>query len=280
MATESTAPDPGLARTQRWMQAFIASPEPTDETAITSPPVEAEIPAAQALRMVRPSATLTSLERVSIYRDGYLARMVEALESDFPGLRHYFGEAGFYDLVAAYVDKWPSRSYTLNRLSDHLPEYLATRTDLPRHEFLLDLARLELALSEIFDAEESAPLSAEAVAAVAPEAWETARLIPVTAFRLMSFRYPVSEYLGGVDEENPFPALRRKNTWVVAYRRDYRLHRLNLPRPAFELLQSLVAGETVGAAVRKRRAVNQEQLFEWFREWMAEGLFAKLERGG
>jgi hypothetical protein len=89
--------------------------------------------------------------------------------------------------------------------------------------------------------------------------------------------------VGAVDEENPFPRLARKKTWVVAYRSNYSLHRMDLTEPAYALLSALASGDTVGNAIvavltRKwRPAVKQSQLFEWFRDWMAEGFFQSVE---
>lgn len=266
--------DPGLARTQRWMQAFIMAGGDHQE-ALQAPQVASEIPPDLALGMVLPSATLAPIDRVGIYRNMYLARLGEALESDYPGLLRYLGEDGFYDLVSRYVDNFPSRSYTLNRLGDHLPDFIATLDDLPKRDFLHDLAKLELALTEVFDADESPVLKPEVIAAVPPETWEKARLKPVAALRLLSFRYPVSAYLGAVDGVHPFPVIRRKNTWVAACRREYRVGRLDLERKAFDLLSSLCAGTPVGEAVVRHR-VQETQLFEWFRDWSAERFFQSV----
>ena len=174
-------------------------------------------------------------------------------------------------------------AHTICSSGDHLPEFLRTLDDLPKKEFCCDLARLELLLTGVFDAEETPPLTEAAVRAVPQKAWETARLKPIQAFGLGSFEYPVSQYLGGVDEENPFPRIARKKTWIVAYRRDFNLHRSELERPAYELLSALASGQTVGEAIvgimtRKwRPAVKESRLFEWFRDWMAEGLFQAVE---
>lgn len=257
------------------MQAFILA-RGEDEDALRAEAVQAEVPAEVALNMVLPSDTLTSLERVGIYRGMYLARMEEALDSDFPGVKHFLGADEFFDLVAAYVDRYPSRSYTLNRLGDHFPEFVATRTDLPKHDFLCELARLEMALTQVFDAEETPVLSAEAIAAIPADAWENARLKPVAALRLMAFQYPVSAYLGGVDEENPFPRIKPKDNWVLAYRSHYSLYRDSLARPAYELLNALINGVPVGEAIGSV-AASQKKLFGWFREWMSSGLFQSVE---
>jgi hypothetical protein len=93
----------------------------------------------------------------------------------------------------------------------------------------------------------------------------------------------VSQYIGAVDEENLFPRIARKKTWVVAYRHNYQVHRMDLLEPAYELLSALASGRTIGEAImavltlKWRPAVKQSQLFEWFRDWMAEGLFQAVE---
>jgi hypothetical protein len=264
-----------LEKVQRWMLACILGPQSAGEAKLSE--------ATRAL--VLPSKTLSALERLDIYRDMYLPRMEEALAIDYPALKHFLGGEEFMRLVERYVDVSPSRSYTLNRLGDHLPEFVATLTDLAKTEFCVELARLELALSVIFDANESPSLTPDAVRTVPQEAWESARLRPIEAFHLLAFDYPVSKYIGAVDGENGFPRIAQRKTWVVAYRRKYQVHRMDLSEPAYELLTALTSGRTMGEAImavltRKwRPAVKQSQLFEWFRDWMAEGLFQSVELG-
>ena len=97
---------------------------------------QSAIPADEAREMVLPSKTLSSLERLDIYRDMYLLRMEEALSIDYPSLKHFLGDEEFMRMVARYVDVYPSRSYTLNRLGDHLCEFIDTLDDLPQAGFL------------------------------------------------------------------------------------------------------------------------------------------------
>jgi hypothetical protein len=274
--------DQGLERIQRWMQACIED-QGTCEEAIASERAQSAISAEEARSIVLPSKTLSSFERLDIYRGMYLLRMEEALTTDYPALKHFLGDEKFMQMVERYVEVYPSRSYTLNRLGDHLPEFLKTLDDLPKKDFCCELARLELLLTGVFDADETPPMTEAAVRAVPPEAWETARLKPIQAFAVAEFDYPVSQYLGGVDEENPFPKIVRKKTWVVAYRRNFSVSRRDLERPAYELLSALAAGKTVGDAIvavmtqRWRPALKEARLFEWFRDWMAEGFFQSVE---
>jgi len=254
-----------LASLQRWMQECIQQPGEGDEGMVT-----------QARQIVKPSATLESEERLDIYRGMYLMRMQEALETDYPGLAKFLGPDEFFRLVSRYVDLHPSRSYTLNRLGDHLPVFLETISDIKKPEFCRELARLELLLTQVFDEAETPALTAEQIAAVPQDAWERVRLRPIAAFRLAAFDYPVSQYLGAVDEENAFPQIRRRKTWVAGYRRNYGVHRLDLTGPAFELLTLLVEGKALGDALTSVRT-SQTRLFQWFREWVSEGLFRAVE---
>jgi hypothetical protein len=212
----------------------------------------------------------------------YFLRMRDALELDYPAVLHFLGEDAFTKLVREYVQAYPSRSYTLNRLGDHLPDYIRSAKGIRQRNFLYDLARLELAITQVFDAAESPLLSAQAIAAVPAAAWEVARLRPIETFRLLSFRYPVSAYLQSVREEAPHPKLPCRDTWVAIYRRDYVVHRLDLVRPAYELLQALQTGKSLGDAVmetarRFRGRDLTEQLFRWFREWISEGIFQSVD---
>ena len=55
-----------------------------------------------------------------------------------------------------------------------------------------------------------------------------------------------------------------------------------LTREAYVFLEALAARETIGSAIetfhrRFRRFPEQSELFAWFRDWSAEGLFTAIE---
>jgi hypothetical protein len=233
--------------------------------------------------VILPSATLRPEERLAIYHDMYVLRMEEALESDYPALQHLLGPAGFRELVTGYVQAHPSRSYSLNFLGRHLPAYVRDAPGLRRRGFCHDLARLEQAVAEVFDAPEEPALGADEIAAVTEEAWERARLVPIAAFRLLALRYPVNAYLQSVrDEDHAHTSLRRRDSWVVVYRRRYTVWRQDLDQAAYRLLADIASGKRLGdavaAALRRGhgRRPGETELFAWFRGWMGAGMFHTL----
>ena len=81
-------------------------------------------------------------------------------------------------------------------------------------------------------------------------------------------------------EPQGHPRPRRAVARVVVFRRDYAVYRRTMSRSAFALVADLAAGRSVGpavgAALRRREAPDSESLARWFRQWAAEGLFARV----
>ena len=274
---------PQLERLQRWMQEVVVHPGSIDQ-AVTSPGAEREIPSRQLGEVILPSHSLTASERVGVYQGMYLMRMEEALATDYPVIKHFLGDEDFDELIQDYVGRYPSESYTLNRLGDHLPQFLADRPDWSRDGFLADLARLELAMTEVFDEEETPVLSGEDLESVPAETWEEACLRPIAALRLLELDHAVVPHLTAFHRQRPCPNPMKRPSWVAVYRRDYSVLRLELSAPEYALLSVLVDGTPLGEALAdavagKDSARKQARVYRWFRNWIREGLFSTIDTG-
>ena len=273
------APELALGGLQQWLQAVIVHPGRVDE-ALAGREAARLVPAGRTGSVVRPGARLTAAERVGVYHGMYLARMREALESDYPGLARHLGPAAWERLVAAYVRAHPSRSYTLNVLGRHLPDF-AGAARVRRPAFCRDLARLEWAVSEVFDAPETPPLAEADLAAVAPRAWARRRLVPVAALRLVVLEHDAGAHLDALREGRRRPPVRRRRCRVVVYRRSYAVFHREQTAAAFALLEDLVNGLTVGRALaraleRRGARLGADEAFRLFRDWASMGLFSAV----
>jgi len=234
--------------------------------------------------VVTPSKTLTPVERVGVYQGMYILRMIEALEGDYPAVSHFLGGHQFQHVVEDYAAAHPSSHWSFNPFGRHFPEFLHTSRHVRRKAFVHDLARLELSVTEVFDAPESPKLTPEDVAKVPEAAWPKARLVPIDAFRLLSFGHNANAYLQSVKQGGEdHPEVRRKETRVAVWRKNYEVWRLDLDRPAFELLSALAKGKPFGRAVAASATKLQgnagDQLFRWLRDWVAEGMFQRVDLG-
>jgi hypothetical protein len=140
---------PTLAETQDALASLISGP------AMGSAPAA---PFAFIVSDQRASAP----ERLAVYAFMYRARLVEALASQFPRLAKQVGAEAFAELVSAYVDEHPSTHPSLRFLGASFADWLTRRH--PRLG-LEDLARLEWARSDIFDAADEPVLDVEAIRA-------------------------------------------------------------------------------------------------------------------
>jgi hypothetical protein len=257
------------------MQAVILSPG-TCEDALRSNAARKQISPRDARRVIVPSRSLTSEERLDIYRDMYEGRLLEALASDYPGLLDYLGREPFSELMRRYLRRYPSHSYTLNRLGDHVPEFIRKHANVRRAGFVEDLARLELTQTLVFDEQETPALTHEQIAAVPAGRWDAGRLVPVAALRLLSLRYPVHSYLEAMHDAKRLPAIGRKDTWLAVFRRDYVVHWLPLKRTEYRLLEALMQGRKLGRAVSAVRA-KDESLRTWFERWTSARFFQAVK---
>jgi hypothetical protein len=273
-------PKVSVANFQYWMQTVIMHPG-TEAEALTDATAQSYLPAVQAEKFILPSHSLTITERLAIYRQMYVWRLVEVLAMDFTTVAQFVGETQFEALIKAYLQVHPSQSYNLNLLSYAFPAFLKTVPGLKKREFLSDLARLELAVSKAVEAAEVTPLGPADIIAVPSDAWYDVRLKFIPAFDLLAFRYPVNAYLQAAINSEPLPDTRRADSWVAVYRKDYTVWRLPLHNAAYQLLRRLQEGKSLGAAIdyvvsHSARNTWQTELFDWFREWFAEGFFCEI----
>jgi hypothetical protein len=214
--------------------------------------------------------------RWNIYGGGYVARLAEAIENDFPATRRILGAPAFESLVARYLRRFPPSAFDIGRAGDRLADFLTTdplAKDLP---FLRDLALLEWRLAEAFVAENAVPLAWSTLASVDPEivADTTFHLLPGTA--LIETRWPLlalrdaqslsdGEVSIGLDERPRTVLVRRLGLEV-------RCREVEADDASFLELAAGGLRLAVAAGDSEDRALD---LVARFRLWVAGGLFIK-----
>jgi hypothetical protein len=285
-----------LDELQRWMQAVITHPGGV-AAGIASDDARRQIAIVpeQAERVVKRSKALTATERLQIYHHAYFARLLDCLREEYSVLAAALGPELFDAFGVAYLERHPSQSYTLGRLGMTFPEFLEQTR--PREtggqggtaawpEFMIDLARLERVVNEVFDGpgvEGESLLDAGRLQQISSDHWPDARLICVPSLRLVKFRFPVNDYFTAI-RRGEQPAIPKPGAAHVAVtRRDYRVVRYPLDAAQFELLRALIDGEPVGKAIEHAAAVSRlddaqlvPALQSWFRLWTAEGFFRDI----
>jgi hypothetical protein len=140
---------------------------------------------------VRDTSKADRVTLLDVYREGYVLRLIEVLTIDFPGVLAMAGPEGFDHMARAYIATHPSRHPSVRWFGEGLADFLATTAPYDGSPAVVEMARFEWALGEAFDSVDVAPLQAEAVMTVPPEAWETIAFAPLPSLRRLSFAYDV-----------------------------------------------------------------------------------------
>jgi hypothetical protein len=273
---------PELEQIQRWMQALITDADGVQsglrsETACKILPCTEE----SLEGLVLPSQQLNSVERLSIYGNMYFWRLTEILAEEFPTVRHLLGPELFGKVVRDYVTRHPSTHYSLTQLGSKFSAYLADEADnLPDREFAADVATVERAMEDVFDAGRVEPIRFEDLTAIPIERWSDVRLQTIPALRLLQLDYPVNTYITAVREDRQMDIPAAVPAFVAVYRHNYRVWRIDLDVQRFTLLAALHQGGSLGAALDLCAALPEadsaslmDAVSGWFREWTSEGLF-------
>jgi hypothetical protein len=106
-----------------------------------------------------------------VYRYAYGSRLVEAMRNDHELLHLYLGDEMFDEMGHAYVKARPSEHPNLRWFAQGLPDFLKSAMPYADHPALSDLAALEKALNDAFDAADGPVVELSTMAGFAPEVW-------------------------------------------------------------------------------------------------------------
>lgn len=218
----------------------------------------ASAPEVQAFTAARDPATAV---RLDVYRNNARQFFRTALELTYPVVRHRVGDAFFRTLAEEYRSAHPSRRGDLHWVGAAFPAWLAERLAGTDHAWLGDLARLEWLCEESVAAPNEIALSLAQLAAVPADQLDALRLALQPSLRLLQSPYPLwSVWQANQGEQAGAPVdLDLGPEHCVVACNDERASVYRLDPGSFRLLQALVAGLTLGAAM-ERASVDAETL--------------------
>ncbi len=235
---------------------------------------------------------LLGIAQLEIYREQFWLRHTGSLVEDFPGVGGVIGVASWNRLVEEYLVTFRPESYSLRNLGDRFPAFVGERDWLEERRLASDMARLEWAHVEVFDAEDAPPLAPNRLAAVPDDAWEGARLLLDPGLRVLAFDYPVVPLRRALlrardaGSSEPLPLPERAPCHLAVHRRERLIHHDALEPLAFALLERVAGGAPLGTACERAAEASGITVDEigtrvegWFSEWARLGYIVDVETG-
>ncbi len=186
----------------------------------------------------------SAFERMTIYRNAYLFRLIDILFEEFETVHKILGDEEFVVLAQGYLKKFRPTSYTVRDLGDHLATYLKTVPPYCDHPYLSEVADFEWKKRGTFDGPDSVLFSAEDLQQLDSDKLPNARFIFQPTVKRLVFEYDVPQIWKAIQEDNldkepskmPHPL-----SWVM-WRKELSPHWISLDVDADWALQEAMAG--------------------------------------
>ena len=221
--------------------------------------------------------------RLAIYGDGYVSRLVEALEANFPVLAELLGETDFDALGTAYVRSHPSPFFSIRYYGNALADFLADDPRYASAPVLAELARWEWAMTEVFDAADADPILVEDLARIAPDEWAQLRFDWHPSVRRLALMWNAPQIWKAVSEQTEPPefTLREEPVEWLLWRQDLRTFFRSLSRDEAAALEAGRDGQSFGDLCELLSAsLDEEQApvtaAGFLRAWVESGLITKV----
>ena len=108
----------------------------------------------QCLKNIIPGGKLNVESALQVYRNGYFARLTEALGETYEACWWVLGDERFFEICKDFIKGHPSKVDNLSHYGFEFPEFLKTINEFSNFPFLVDLANFELKFTRLFHQKE------------------------------------------------------------------------------------------------------------------------------
>lgn len=165
---------------------------------------------------IQSTADTSVQQRLDIYASGYRLRLKEAITTDFDNLHGYLGDDLFDQLLDCYIDTYQSKHPSLRYYSQHITELLAEQKPFVQYPELIEIAKIEQAFNDSFDAADCATADIEKLGQIAAESWPTLCVQLHASVQLLDLDHNSFAIWKALSEEQTPPALiKEKHTWLI-----------------------------------------------------------------
>jgi hypothetical protein len=229
------------------------------------------------LRLVRGCDDSDRKTRIQVYSDAYFLRLRDVLREDFCRVAALLGADQFDQVVANYLEEFPSQQPSVRHLGRDLAEFLRRRENMPR--CVADLAELEWARVEVFDAPDAECATIADLVSVLTDDWPALRFRPIPAMQILRAQYPVHQLWSG----DVSPEVSAAETSLRVWRKnDYEV--LHAPMDAREsaALNKMISGEPFAAICDTFADLPETQAAHettgLLARWIEDGIIGRIDR--
>lgn len=187
-------------------------------------------------------AQASAKQRLNFYANAYKLRLKEAIETDYEQLHAYLGDELFDRLMEEYISLNPSHQYNLRHYSTKIPSLLAENEPWSQIPELVEIAKIEKAFCDSFDAEDCDIASVNHLSQIDPKSWPTLKIRFHDSMKLLKMNFnsfPIWQALS--DEQTPPPAKEEPGSWII-WRKDLVSSYCSLTKAEVTAIETMMSG--------------------------------------
>ena len=222
--------------------------------------------------------------RLDIYASAYRLRLKEAITTDYDKIALYLGDERFDKLMDHYIDHHPSHTTNLRYFSVKLPELIRDELDYKHIGELYELACIERAFADSFDAKDQKFATINELATLPAKAWETLSFKFQNSAQIVWLAYNSFPIWKALAEEAtpPQPEKTAATAWIIWRRSDLVSHYRMLAPEEIAILALAMQGETFAVMCEKLlEFYNEEETpikaIGFLQSWISEEMLAGFE---
>jgi hypothetical protein len=217
-----------LATLQKWLTSIIVRPGMLDDKIRLAD----EHYQVKNDKVIRPSLKLSAKQKIEIYSKGYILRLLECMEAEYPALNKLLGQNLFHTFVKAYLVQLPPNSPDLYNLGEKFPTFLKASQpqtnnsdeDVLMYDLPVNLATFERYIAEVSRIEGLENRVEETTGNQMPYLFNTTAIYASPCLKLLNLQFPLADFVqnvyNGLEPEMPV----KQDSLICICRKNYRIN--------------------------------------------------------
>ena len=225
------------------------------------------------LRDVLPAGRIPNSQKaLEVHKQGYIARLTEALGETFEGTWFVMGDELFFNICEEYIKENKSEQYNLSNYGENFPNFLEQYRDMIAIPFVQDMARFDWLFKVLFHKKQHTPLPANELQRIETE--PDLSFILGSAVALFSSQFSIYRFwsLRNQSESEMGDINYNSSEHLLLYKQNEEIFVKELSTVQFDIISSLKSGKTVTSVLEIVNDENQDDLVSAFQLIGATGI--------
>ena len=228
---------------QSWLQKMIQQPQEKQSS---------------LKEVIDDSYGISAQQRLAIYQNGYILRLLECMRAEYPLLIRAFSETWFDAITQRYLTFHPSCSTNLNDLGKQFPAFLEQdrpdkhQRDSPDQvfELIVSIAKFERFKVETSRGKGSEGVKIKPFNLIEQNVFNITSITLAPNLRLLKSSFQLLKYLQEV-KNNKESKLVQQTQYIVFCRTNYQINTFTVDQWQYELLTQLQKGSCFNSVLKQ-----------------------------